>query len=92
MKEVNTTIRLFKSNTGYFPRSLDVLTKTLGKTGIKYLESIKTDRWGNPFTYIIKEKGEEFLLYSIGINSKDEFGKGDDIVFESRHNRGMYCD
>lgn len=92
MKDITTAIRRFQSDRGYFPKNLNILTKSFGKTPVKYLDKIKTDSWANPFIYIVKEKGEEFFLYSVGINSVNEFGKGDDIVFDSQHNRSIYCD
>ncbi|TGN99905.1 hypothetical protein PN36_32030 [Candidatus Thiomargarita nelsonii] len=90
IKKISTTIRQFQSDRKFFPKYTDIFP--LEKTQIKYPNQIKIDAWGNLFIYVVKEKGEKFLLYSVGKNGIDEFGKGDDILLESEHNKNIYCD
>lgn len=46
------------------------------------------DGWNNSFKYF--EDGN--FVYSIGMNSIDEMGKGDDILIEKSENIDFYCD
>lgn len=54
MKNITTAIKRFNSEKGYFPKNLGILTKPVEKTQIKYLEIIQTDKWANPFRYVVR--------------------------------------
>jgi len=101
MKEMESMVEAiyrFQKYEGRFPTTHEKLSILTRKTYLsegspnKYLYNIKNDSWGNPFIYRYEETNSQtFLLYSVGINSKDEFGHGDDIVFNSKHSKHIYC-
>jgi len=91
IKNITIAIKHFQSDKGYLPKNLDVLTESSEKARVKYIEKVPLDQWANPFIYVIKESRMEFFIYSVGIDGKDEFGKGDDIILENEYSKIKYC-
>ncbi len=62
------SILLYKEDTGSYPENLEVLVQT------GYLKVIPDDPYGNG-ALTFKRKGEDFTLYSFGLNKEDDGGQ-----------------
>jgi hypothetical protein len=83
MLEVNAAVRLYFSDNGKLPATLDELTKVNPKTDRPYLEKLPKDRWGHDFTYDKRgEGGDDYVIKSAGPDGV--FGTADDVVFPRR--------
>lgn len=91
MDKIATFIKQFQLQKGYFPETLSILEKYLERTQKGNLKDLKTDPWANLLLYTVENR-THFLLYSVGRNGKNEFGKGDDIIMNTQQNREIYCD
>ena len=69
-------LAIYRAEHGAYPPSLDKLTPG-------QLEKIGPDVFsGRPYAYRAGENG--YLLYSVGMDMKDDGGEGDDIVIDTR--------
>jgi general secretion pathway protein G len=91
IKNFQSALALFKTDTGRFPttsQSLEALVKDPGLKGWKqggYIEGgkIPLDPWGNPYIYLCPGvHGEDYEIESYGKDGEDG-GTGDDADIES---------
>jgi hypothetical protein len=83
MLEVNAAVRLYFSDNGKLPSTLDDLTKPNPKTDRPYLDRLPKDRWGHDFTYDkTGDGGDDYSVKSAGADGV--FGTVDDVVFPRR--------
>ena len=72
----------YKAEYGQFPDSLDELVP-------EYLKAVPLDPFGpGPLTY--KRQGDDFILYSWGLNFKDDDGRFDTRVLRMEDVEGDY--
>jgi general secretion pathway protein G len=91
IKNFQSALALFKTDTGRFPttsQNLEALVNDPGLKGWKqggYIEGgkIPSDPWGNPYIYLCPGvHGEEYEIESYGKDGEDG-GSGDDADIES---------
>jgi hypothetical protein len=83
MLEVNAAVRLYFSDNGRLPATLDELTKSSPKTDRPYLERLPKDRFGHDFGYDrTGDGGDDYSIKSAGADGV--FGTEDDVVFPLR--------
>jgi general secretion pathway protein G len=80
---------LFHSRNRRFPSTEEGL-KALAP---EFLLRLSRDPWGNEYAYRTNSKGS-YVLYSIGVDARDDGGAGDDITrrkkdYECRHSCGV---
>ena len=81
---VQTIIALlrYKADHGQFPETLDELAP-------QYLKTIPQDPFGpGPLTY--KKQGDDFILYSWGLNFEDNSGQHNEMAFRKEKESGDY--
>jgi hypothetical protein len=68
--QVEVALRLYHAEHSKYPTSLTELAP-------KYLKSASKDPFGQgkPLRYRVTKNGQDFLLYSLGLNMKDDGGK-----------------
>ena len=84
MDKVGMTVIGYMAQEGHFPASLDVLTKSMGKTAYTLLrEEDLIDPWGEPFEY--EYSGDKYVIWSSGpdkkMGTKDDSFYGDAALY-----------
>jgi hypothetical protein len=74
LRILSEAVRSYRAEHSSLPGSLDQLT------GSGAFEKIPTDPWGGTYIYRHGEDGEDFEVYSSGIDAIDQGGLGDDVV------------
>jgi len=89
IKNIETALSLFKSDTGRFPttsENLGVLVNNPGVTGYNpdgYLDEVPTDPWGRKYIYLCPSlHGRDYDLESYGPDGEDG-GSGENADIES---------
>ncbi len=90
IRSIQSTLALFKTDTGRFPTTSEGLQALVTNPGnVKnynasgYLDSLPSDPWGNPYVYICPGlHGKDYDLESFGKDGEDG-GTGDDADIES---------
>ena len=85
IENIITSLRLFKLDTGRYPRTHEGITALVRNSGGfknwngPYLEGGKVPRdpWGNPYRYRYPGRRGEFDIYSLGADNK-QGGDGED--------------
>lgn len=91
---LKSALEMYQRDKGTYPPSGSVsLSKALAREGVEgYVKLPKTffdkegrilDEWGRPLVYT-RLAPNQYLLYSVGPNGKDETGTGDDIAVSRR--------
>ena len=89
IKNIETALSLFKSDTGRFPttsENLEAMVKNPGVTGYNpdgYLDEVPTDPWGRKYIYLYPSlHGRNYDLESYGPDGEDG-GSGENADIES---------
>lgn len=91
IKNIQSALALFKTDTGRFPTTSQGLEALINDPGLKgwnkggYIEGgkIPVDPWGNPYMYLCPGvHGEDYEIESYGKDGEDG-GSGDDADIES---------
>jgi len=91
IKNIQSALALFKTDTGRFPTTSQGLEALINDPGLKgwnkggYIEGgkVPVDPWGNPYMYLCPGvHGEDYEIESYGKDGEDG-GSGDDADIES---------
>jgi general secretion pathway protein G len=84
---IKTAIRMYKIDTGRYPRQIDELLQQDGRTGKgPWIEEMADDPWGNPYAYEYRS-GNQYQLISYGGDGQPGGDEEDaDIDLESLKN------
>ncbi len=89
IKNIETALSLFKSDTGRFPttsENLEAMVKNPGVTGYNpdgYLNEVPTDPWGRKYIYLYQSlHGRDYDLESYGPDGEDG-GSGENADIEN---------
>lgn len=89
IRNIQSTLALFKTDTGRFPTTSEGLQVLVSDPGIKgydpdgYLDKVPLDPWGNRYVYISPGvRSRDYDLESYGKDGEDG-GTGDDADIES---------
>lgn len=89
IRNIESTLALFKTDTGRFPTTSEGLAALVSDPGIKdynsdgYLDKVPSDPWGNEYIYICPGvRGKDYDLESYGKDGEDG-GTGNSADIES---------
>jgi hypothetical protein len=77
LEQARTAIAQYRRDVGSPPHSLQALAAA------GYIRNFDRDPWDQPYVYRVR--GNEFSVYSIGVNGKDDNEGRDDVTSEEKH-------
>jgi hypothetical protein len=93
LKALDTALHTYKSRHGDFPVEGDGLAALTDARGP--LAHIAKDPWGNPYMYRHASGTNSYLVYSPGVDHRDDGGLGDDVILGPKKYRcadyGVNC-
>jgi len=79
LSELDSALGAYKVRHGHLPSEADGLAALTGSKGGP-LVYIPRDPWGNSYIYHHKAGTNSYLLYSAGLNHRDDAGLCDDVI------------
>ena len=85
LDSIGTALGIYRAKHGDFPNEADGLAELTRDNGPLY--RVSRDPWGNSYLYRHKAGTDSYLLYSPGVNHRDDGGSGDDVILGPK----TYC-
>ena len=93
LESIGTALEFYKSKHGDLPNEADGLAELTRDDWP--LDHISQDPWGNSYLYRHTTGTDSYLLYSPGVDHRDDGGSGDDVILGSKTYRcsdyGVNC-
>jgi general secretion pathway protein G len=93
LSTLESALSIYKSKHGDFPSKPEGLVGLTGNG--EPLLYLPKDPWGNSYLYDHVAGTDSYVLYSAGVDHRDEGGQGDDVILGPKHYRcadyGVNC-
>jgi type II secretory pathway pseudopilin PulG len=78
LNAIDTALHIYRTQHGDFPSEAEGLSTLAGNGGP--LARLPVDPWGNAYRYRRAVGSSSYLIYSPGLDHRDDVGLGDDVI------------